>query len=207
MERVSNKHDEDFPAATLYLDDVVEVVDTFAKTCGSLEIASGEYKITDPSELPALAAKFPSGRFDNLKIQGFKPYVSLELRAYGARTYISEDTLEQRVVVTSAREVLQKCRKFKPESMANLALFSLAALSTWAFIVKSYFIFGSLVLAAFALLSFSLRLRMKYTVVVYTKNRSEARSFLQRKKDDVLLAVISAAIGAAASYAATKLLP
>ena len=48
---------------------------------------------------------------------------------------------------------------------------------------------------------------MKYTVVVYTQNRFEAKSFWQRKKDDVLLAVISAALGAAASYVATKLLP
>ena len=123
MERSSNKHDENLPAATLYLDDVVEIVDTFAKTCVNLEITSGEYKITDPSELSALASKFPSGRFDDMRIQGFKPFVSLELRAYGARTYISEDTIEQRVVVTSAREILQRCRKFKPETLANAAFF------------------------------------------------------------------------------------
>lgn len=42
MERVSNKFDENFPAATLYLEDVVEIVDTFAKTCATLEISAGE---------------------------------------------------------------------------------------------------------------------------------------------------------------------
>lgn len=207
MERVSNKHDENLPAATLYLDDVVEIVDTFAKACESLEISSGEYKTADPSELSALAGKFPGGRFDDLKIQGYKPYVSLELRAYGARTYISEDTLEQRVVVTHAREVLQRCRKIKPAILENIAFFSLVALSTAAFIAKLYIAFACLALAWALMLLFGTRLRMKYTVVVYTKNRSEATTFWQRKKDDILLAAISAAIGAAASYAATKLLP
>jgi hypothetical protein len=207
LERVSNKHDENLPAATLYLDDVVEIVDTFSKACERLEISSGEYKTTDPSELSALAGKFPSGRFDDLKIQGFKPFVSLELRAYGARTYISEDTLEQRVVITHAREVLQRCRKIKPGTLENIAFFSLVALSSAAFIAKFYIAFACLALAWVLMLLFGTRFRMKYTVVVYTKSRSEAKTFWQRKKDDVLLAVISAAIGAAASYAATKLLP
>ncbi|MDP3083046.1 MAG: hypothetical protein Q8N44_05070 [Rubrivivax sp.] len=207
MERVSNKHDEDFPAATLYMDDVVQVLDTFAKACESVEVTASEYKITDPNELPALAAKFPQERFDDLKIQGFKPYVSLELRSYGARTYISEDTIEQRVVVTSAREVLVRCRKFKPDSIANVAYLLLAVTSVWAVMAKAHFVFFALVLAAVALLPFSVRLRMKNTVIVYTKNRSEAKGFLQRKKDDLLLVVLSAALGAAASYAATKLLP
>ncbi len=172
-----------------------------------MEISSGEYKIIDPAELPALAEKFPSGRFDDLKIQGFNPYVYLELRAYGARTYISEDTLQQRVVVTHAREVLQRCRKLKPGTLENLAFFTLVALSTGAFIAKLYIAFACLTVAWVAMLAFGTRFRMKYTVVVYTQKRSQANTFWQRRKDDVLLAVVSAAIGAALSYAATKLLP
>ena len=92
-------------------------------------------------------------------------------------------------------------------NVSERSFFSLVALSTGAYIAKFYIAFVCLVIAWLALLSFGIRFRMKYTVVVYMQNRFEAKSFWQRKKDDVLLAVISAALGAAASYAATKLLP
>jgi hypothetical protein len=83
----------------------------------------------------------------------------------------------------------------------------LVALSTGAFIAKLYIAFACLTVAWVAMLAFGTRFRMKYTVVVYTQKRSQANTFWQRRKDDVLLAVVSAAIGAALSYAATKLLP
>jgi hypothetical protein len=207
LERVSNKHDDAFPAATLYLDDIVEVTDTFCRVCGRIEITAGEYKITDATELNALAEKFPSGRFENFKIQGFEPYVSLDLTSFGARTYISENSLEQRLVVTSAKEVLQRCKKTSPDLLPSLAGFSLFGVGIWAFSAKSSYLGGLIVLVSFLLLTFSLRLRMKNTVIVYTKYRSQAKTFLQRKQDDVLIAIIAAALGAAATYAVTKLLP
>ena len=206
MERVSNKHDENLPAATLYLDDVIEIIDTFSKACTRLEISAGEYKIADPTELKALADKFPVGKFEDLKIQGFEPFVSLELRSYGARTYISEDSLEQRVVVTSAREVLQRCRKIKPDNLVNITFFALIALTAWSVTAKSYYLVGSLALASFTLLTITLNFRMN-TIIVYTRTRADSKTFFQRKKDEVLLAVIAAALGAAASYAVIKLLP
>ena len=206
MERVSNKHDENLPAATLYLDDVIEIIDTFSKACARLEISAGEYKIADPTELKALADKFPLGKFEDLKIQGFEPFVSLELRSYGARTYISEDSLEQRVVVTSAREVLQRCRKIKPNSLVTITFFTLIALTAWSVTAKSYYLVGSLALASFTLLTITLNFRMN-TIIVYTRTRADSKTFFQRKKDEVLLAVIAAALGAAASYAVIKLLP
>ena len=207
MERVSNKYHEDYPAATLYIEDVLELVDTFSQACEGIEISAGEYKISNPAELNALASKFTDDKFDYLKIQGYKPYVSLELRAFGARTYISEDSLEQRGVIAKVREVLHRSKKIRPELFANIGIAVMFAIAGWQIQTKAYYVGALALFIAFSLPYVSTRLRMRSTVVVYTKSRAEAKGFFQRKKDDVVLALISAALGAAASYAATKLLP
>lgn len=206
MERVSNKHVDDFPATTLYLEDLNEIVDAFVQACQSVEVTAGEFKISDPSELGALAAKFPDGRFEDIKIQGHKPYVSLELWSFRARAYISEDSLEQRGVMSKVREVLHRNRKMRSDRVFDIAAAISLCLGIWQILSKTYFIGWPLVLAAFALLPLGGRMRNN-TVLVYAKSRAESKSFFQRKKDDVLLALIAAALGAAASYGATKLLP
>lgn len=207
MQRVSNQHFEDFPATTLYIEDVAELIDTFALACKQVEVSSGQFKIVDPAELQLLAGKFPTGRFAELKIQGNDPYVSLELRPYGARAYISEDSLEQRGIVSKAREVIHRRKKLQPELPANIVIVLLLSVGIWQLYEKSFAIAVPVLLSVFAAFSYSVRLRMRNTVVVYSKSHADVKSFFQRKKDDILLAVISAAFGAAASYAATKLLP
>jgi hypothetical protein len=206
LERVSNKLIDDFPAATLYLDDLTEIVDTFAQACKNIDVSAGEFKIADPSELSALAAKFPNGRFADIKIQGYDPYVSLELWSYRARAYVSEDSLEQRGVVSKIREVLHQHRKMRPDRVIDIAAAFSLCIGIWQVMGKTYLLGGPLVFAAFALFPLSGRMRSR-TVLVYAKKRADVKSFFQRKKDDVLLAVIAAAFGAAASYAATKFLP
>lgn len=111
------------------------------------------------------------------------------------------------MVVTHSREVLQRCRKINPGTLANFVFLSLVLLSTGALFAKLYVASACLSVAWVVMLSFGTQFRVKYMVVVYTHNRSNATTFWKRKKDDVLLAVISGAIGAAASYAVAKLLP
>ncbi len=57
---------EDFPPATLYLDDLAQIVQVLAESCKKIEVKSGDYKIIDSSELNDLASKFPDGRFDHV---------------------------------------------------------------------------------------------------------------------------------------------
>jgi hypothetical protein len=207
LERVSNKLVDDFPAATLYLDDLAEIVDTFVQACKKIDVTAGEFKIADPSELSALAAKFPDGRFADITIQGYEPYVSLELWSFRARAYVSEDSLEQRGVVSKVREVIHRRRKVRPDRVIDIAAAISLCIGLWQVMSKTYLLGGPLLFAAFALVPLSSRMRSKNTVLVYAKSRADSKSFFQRKKDDVLLAVIAAAFGAAASYAVAKFLP
>ena len=111
MEKITSKRSEDFPPATLYLDDLSQIVEVLAQACKRIEVKTGDYKITDPSELNALASKFPAGRFDHICLQGYDPYISSDLKTYGVSAYNSEDTLVQRGIVSTIREIVNSGKK------------------------------------------------------------------------------------------------
>jgi hypothetical protein len=208
LKQDSSKHIKDFPASTLYLEDLVEIIDTFAQVCKKVEVSAGEFKISDPSELTTLAEKFTNDRFSDIRIQGYDPFVVFNTGPYNANAYISKDSIEQSGLISKVREVLHRHRKIRPDLVVDFIFYPVAMFGVWKILDKSYLLGVPLVLAAFlALLPVSLRLRKSNTVVVYSKNRNQMNSFFQRKKDDILLAFISAALGAAVSYAVTKLLP
>jgi len=104
---------EDFPSATLYLDDLSEILGTLAKACRSIEVRAGDYKICDPAELDALASRFPKGQFGHSYLQGHDPYISIDLRTSGVSAYIPKDTLEQRGLVSKIRDIVQRGKKRK----------------------------------------------------------------------------------------------
>jgi hypothetical protein len=204
LERVTNQSFEDFPPATLYIDDVVQVIDLFLQACERLEIKSGEYKITDKSELNELVTKFPSGRFPGIQIQGYEPYVSVDFRPYGIRVYISEDTLVQRGIVAGIREIVARGKKRRADFAFNLLFYVGIAAGTWQLMSKDYVLGGFLIGLSFLAIPLAIRSTMRNNVVVYNKTRGEIKSFFERKKDDMVLAIISAAVGALITYLLTK---
>ena len=204
MERITNRSFEDFPPATLYLNDIESIVDVFVKTCKRVEITAGEYKIVDANELKAMAEKFPEGRFVDVKIQGHHPYLSIEFLSYAIRAYVSEDSAEQIGTVARMREIILRRKKRSP-SLAITILTGIAiVVAVWQFLSKEYA--TGIVLGALSLMSISIAVRtaMRNNVIVHSKNQGEFKSFFQRKKDDILLAAIAALLGGAVSYAVTK---
>lgn len=157
MERITNKRIEDFPPATLYLNDLSEIVGVMAQACSRIEIKAGDYKITDASELDALAAKFPSGRFDDIYLQGYGPYISIDLRTYAVSAYISEDTLEQRGIVSKVRDIVNSGKKRNPGwlfgALSNIAV----AIGMWQILVKEYYVGALLIFLSLATIPFSVK--------------------------------------------------
>jgi len=200
---------EDFPSATLYLDDLSEILGTLAKACKSIEVRAGDYKICDPAELHVLASQFPKGRFGHIYLQGNDPYVSIDLRTSGVSAYISKDTLEQRGLVSKIRDIVQrgKKRNLHPgwlfSGLSNIAVI----VATWQFISKEYLMGSLLIILSLASIPISVGYGMKNTVIVHSQSRGSVRTFFERKKDDIALAFIAAFLGGAITYLTTKLLP
>jgi hypothetical protein len=204
LEKITSRRIEDFPPTTLYLDDLSEIVGVMAQACSHIEIKSGDYKITDASELDVLASRFPSGRFDDVYLQGYDPYISIGLRKHAISAYISEDALEQRGIVSKVRDIINDGKKRNPEwlfaALSNIAV----AVGMWQIISKEYYVGALLVLLSFAIIPISVNYGMKNKVVIHSKKRGEVKTFIERKKDDISLAVISALLGGAITYVVTK---
>lgn len=207
MEKITNKRIEDFPPATLYLDDLSQIVEVLAKACKVIEVKTGDYKITDPSELNALASKFPAGRFDDIYLKCNDPYLSIDLKTYGVSAYISEDTLVQRGIISTIREIVNGGKKTNPEwfypVLINIPL--LVGLSQ--LISKEYIMGALLIFLSLATVPMGVRYSMKNKVIVHSQQRSEMKTFFERKKDDIALVAISATLGAVIAYMITKLMP
>ncbi|MDO8789897.1 MAG: hypothetical protein Q7J42_17615 [Sulfuritalea sp.] len=207
MEKITNKISEDFPPTTLYLDDLAQIVEVLAQACKEIEIKTGEYKITDPSELTELASKFPAGRFDHVYLKGYDPFISIDLRTYGVSAYISEDTLVQRGIVSKVRDIVNSGKKKNP-GWFYVALSNVAVLvGTWQIVSKEYVVGALLILLSLATIPLNVRSGMKNKVIVHSQQRSEVKTFFERKKDDIALAGISAILGGIVGYMITKLMP
>ena len=200
MEKIGNQILEDFPPTTLYLDDLTGIVEIFERVCKRLEITAGQYKISERSELPLLAARFPNGRFDRIKIQGQDPYISVDFRPYLVSVYLSEETLEQRGMLSTIRDVVNKGKKRKPEIPLIIFMYVTGSLAVWKLISKEYPIGVAFALISISAIPVGVKYAMKHNVIIHSKLRGEITTFFQRKKDDIVLAGIAALLGGVVTY-------
>lgn len=205
MDRVSNRRLQDFPAVTLYVDDLEEIVALFTTACERVEIETGVYRTSDPSELAAIASKFHNGRFPEVKIQGHQPYVNVELLPHRARAYISEDSDDQRDIISKVRDVLNRRKKLKPGLIAGLFNMVLIGVSSVLITDKQFtsgFILAGLGISCLPII---VNLSMNNTVVVATSRLSDRSSFFIRKRGDLILLTISAVVAGAIVFAVAML--
>lgn len=206
MKRIGNQRIEDFPAATLYLDDLEEIVTIFDDACKTIEISAGDYTIDDARELTALAEKC-RGRFEDIEIQGYDPYVSVDLRTFKISAYISEDSLEQRGIIAKVRDVVGRGKKRDPAWLSN-ALIGVMMFAGITAAANGEYILGLIsIIVTFAFIPLVVKYQMNNTVVVYNAMRGRTKSFFQRRKDDLRIAAISAILGSVVTYLITRYLP
>jgi len=206
LKKIGNKRIEDFPPTTIYLNDLIEMVSILSETCKEVEIRSGEYVTTDAAELTELAKKFPNGRFDDVYLQSYNPYICIDIRSFGISVYISDDTAEQRGVIAQIADVINRGKKINPTWLDIILTLTSGALGVWQFILKNYVIGIILFVLPIVAIPFFVKHEMKNKVIIYTENRGTVKPFLIRKKDDILLAILAAILGGIVTYVFTKFL-
>lgn len=196
MERTGNKHIEDFPPAKLYLNDLQEILEVFGQTCEEVTLKTSEYENVKPSEIEELIRRLDSGKFEDLYIIGRNPYVTLDLRSPGARAYVSESSAVQLGLISQIKDILQKRKKryiigigYSFVGIPQLVMFVSAARGEWVLSIVA-FLFSLLMIWR------AVTYQMEKTLEVYTKPKIQNESFFDRKKDDVIIALISAFAGA-----------
>jgi len=209
LEKIGNRQIKDFPPTTLFYDDLAEIVEIINSTCKKIEITTKDYEITDPKELEVLAKKYSSGRFDNIKIQGYNPYINVELRTYGIQAYISEDTTEQHGIIAKVRNIVTKGKKINPEWLTKVFYLIITLVIAFLFLMKQFKLGLGFSLLFFAstpiTLPFFVEYQMRNKVIIHTDPRGSEKGFYERNKDNLIVAVIAGVAVSVITYLISNL--
>lgn len=204
MKKTGTTRFEDFPAAKLYIEDIKEIVNIIESSCEKVTIRTGDFDEVLPSEIDDLVTSLNKKRFDDIFISAYSPYVSVDLRSYGVSAYIGEDELVQHGIVSKIREILEKRKKKYFGSVVN-ALGYLPMVGFGAALTRGEWgLAGIFIALSFLMIGPIVKYQMSQKVVMLTSSVNEKESFLTRRKDELLVASISALIGALVSFILIK---
>jgi len=204
MDKTGNKHIKDFPPARLYLNDLEEILTLFNDNCEDVTFKTGEYDNIKPSELHDLVAKLHTHKFEDIYIQCRSPYMHLDLRSYGIEAYVSESSPQQLGLVAQVKDLINSRKKKYIESVSNfltnIPLFGgliLAMLGEWELTAIAFGL-------SFVLIWPATSYKMAHSIEVLTTPKKTNVPFFKRKKDELLIAISSAFLGALFSFVMVK---
>jgi hypothetical protein len=206
MKKTGNKRIEDFPPSKLYLNDLQEILGLFEDGCKEVTIKTGEYENIKPTELSELIEKLQSNLFEDIYIVGREPYVTLDLRSFGISAYVSESSSIQLGLIAQVKEIINKNRKkfFRviPNLMTGIPMLAgMAAIpyEEWLLVLLGFGV-------SFVMIGPVVKYQMSKTLEVLTIPKQKESSFFKRRKDELIIAVTSAFLGALFSLVLVKYL-
>ncbi|PYE30002.1 hypothetical protein DFP83_1344 [Idiomarina fontislapidosi] len=206
MKRTGNKRIEDFPPSKLYLNDLQDILSLFEHSCKEVTIRTGEYENVKPSEIPELIDKLQLKSFDDIYIVGSGPYVTLDLRSFGISAYVSESSSIQLGLIAQVKDIIRKNRKKFFRVIPNL-LIGVPMLAGMGAIVYEEWLLALFGFSfSFLMIWPAAKYQMSKTLEVFTIPKKKEPSFFKRRKDELIIAVTSAFLGAFFSMVLVKYL-
>lgn len=202
---------EEVNPVVLYFDDLLFLMTLFGESSKEISLrindTQNEYEFTSTEELSALK-DIHTEKFNNLSITGHQPYVTLNLWKHGGELRISQDTAILRGLMAKAKDRLKLRTKklhwiYTPPWMAAPPIVALW-LGVWELGYENYFSGTAIILLSLIWLSLNWYSRFYNYTIIFSKTKKELPSFLQRKKDEILLTVIATVFGAVIGAAITK---
>lgn len=206
MENVGNREHSDFPATTLFYDDLMDIIETVLACSERVEFRTDKWKTDNTCEIAAIARKQANGRFDNITITSYSPHMQIQLYRHSIRVYVSEGSIEQCGVTAKIREIVDRGKKPYFETLRTLFIPILCIAGAIALMKTQYLLAVWLFLLPLLFISASVKYAMNNRVVIRTELRGDKKSFFQRKSDDITLALISAMIGGLITLLVSKYL-
>jgi hypothetical protein len=205
---------EHLPPVKLYLDDIAKIYDALHEAGERITIETPEYECTEPAELATLGVQQLRG----LKIQCADPYLTVDITSREVWLYAAADDNVSRGLFEKIKELLRRRHRWIARRFSGTfgAVPILVALGIGFFAVPDHwtsrprdsvpFLAGlgsiSLLLVVIALFAWY---QVRGTNWVLLTNRNQAAPGFWRRNGDKLivggiLAIVSAAIGALATY-------
>lgn len=210
MEKLVKCISEKAKPVELFLDDLKIIIDIFSAVSTDIKIKTPYFKFKNVDELLSLEKE----KIYQLSIRCNEPYISLDFQPNGIHIYAAEDTPSQRGVVEQIKHHLKK-RKRK---FAFILHSSLSGVFTGLFVAPLMFIvinFQGINYNLIGLSFFFLFFGLLWSIIgnkdylnrfsrIYLKKRINQINFIQRNKDQIAIAVLSAFISAVFTFVATN---
>lgn len=201
MEKKNRPLRLDLPAAVVYLDDIEHLVELFREVCEHVEIESDEYKFGGLEDLKIMK----SSSLRSITLRSTNPWITVEIGPEKIHVYAGDSTPALRGLVACVSDHFKGRASFIQRGFLNYLLSSILVVT----LIPSALHHGKqpdpswLILAGLGLVAILGLGWIWWSIsgigrrhVVRLESRAHATSFLVRKKDDLLLALVSGAIGA-----------
>lgn len=207
MKKLSRYRREDFSLVRLYLDDFYEIIESLKSECESVTIQADSYLLEDPKEVETLDK--PIVR--ELNIRTSKPSLEVDLRPAIAWLHIYDDD-------TKALGLSKKIEDILTKSQSPIRFF----INGWACVIFAFICGGAVfvpisyvlkqkpvtypyLILACLILGFVLAVALPIVTLYFMDTRrqslfllerkSNRQGFLTRKKDELIIVIISAIVG------------
>lgn len=193
------------PPIRLFLEDVEAIEEVYKEYCKEYKITTDEYELDCTEDL----RKIEKDKLGELCFESSEPHIVVDFHPSRASIYSSDSSVISTGVVSKIRAILAK----RTTPLRYFAKFWLVIVMTGA-VALSLPLFGKILpnIEMFPIMAFSVlgilicwivwaaMFEDKYYSLIYLKTRSSQKNFFLRNKDQVLLSIFSAFLGAAMSF-------
>lgn len=201
MKKIQKPISKEYKIVHLYLDDIENIETVILQAKPRLyKITLNNYEYDNVKEIPR-----DTGSLYDLEMQTYEPYVSLQFRKYGVRLYVSGDDLVLYGIFSKIDKILEKSeRKLLALPTSNIFFSLVLGGLEGQLIIRAFplslnfetiiFLVLATLLGLYLFLSYSFLFRS--SSVIETIYRREKHSFFTRNKDQLILVMFGALIGA-----------
>jgi hypothetical protein len=207
MKKIDQSISKDYPPVKLYFEDLVEIELVLNKISTEFQIQAADYSFDSIEELVTNIGK---RELAEMEIRTINPYVSISFKRFYTRLYVASSEFDSAGLFYKLDYILKRTRRrlwFLYSNYSIWALFiisvtsSLTSLSiNLSFMSIPFGKTASTALSLFGCACAALLIWITYITnhhsTIFLISRYTQGSFWIRKKDDILLAIISAIFGA-----------
>ena len=194
--KIEEKYRAKYVPIVLYWDDVSEIFDILQANAKSVELETATYKFT---QLAAAKEHFGDAAQFDVKISASTPYCTIE----AGQLYVGSGQASAQIFLSIDR--ILKARERRPRWIYSgwrmlpvVMILGFVGFTPFDEVTKG--VLTAVQLALVVAFVFATYVSIRRELVVHTQRKSEARGFLERNKDQLLMYLITGVIGALVGF-------
>ena len=214
MKKKEKSHKVELPQVKLFLEDLEAIEDVFNKDCDKYKIETEDYEYNTIEELK----KNERGKLDSIRIFSSKPLIEFSLQKKSAEIFCGKDDTISIGISSKIEKIIGKrvatSKLFSSQKIPQAIFLMIISISLTLFLLykiipdfkkisdnyfneESYFNILNILAVALVILAFFQKyVSERKHSKIYLEYKSHHKNFLTRNKDQIILSIISALLGA-----------